>query len=56
MNITKESLEEEIEYYRRKIGKYKTNPEYVDPNCSLKRAKEILEKLIKEYTTNYQLY
>lgn len=56
MNITKESLEEEIEYYRRKIGKYKTNPEYVDPVCSLMQAKEILEKLIKEYNRTYKIY
>lgn len=56
MNITKESLEEEIEYYQRKIGKYETNPEYVDPACSLMQAKEILEKLIKEYNTSYKLW
>lgn len=56
MNITKESLEAEIEYYERKIGKYETNPEYVDPNCSLMKAKEILKKLKKEYNINYKVY
>ena len=56
MNITKESLEQEMEYYQRKIGKYETNPEYVDPACSLMQAKEILEKLIKEYNRTYKIY
>lgn len=56
MNITKESLEAEIEYYERKIGKYNTNPEYVDPNCSLMKAREILARLKKEYITNYKTY
>ena len=56
MNIEKKSLEQEIDYYTTKIGKYETNPEYVDPNCSLQRAKEILEKLIKEYNTSYKLW
>ena len=55
MNITKESLEEEIDYYKRKIWKYETDPEYVDPACSLMRAKEILEKLIKEYRISYRI-
>lgn len=56
MNIEKESLEQEIDYYTTKIGKYETNPEYVDPNCSLMKAREILARLKKEYITNYKTY
>lgn len=48
MNITKESLEQEIDYYKRMIQQYQNNPEYVNPNCSLQEAYSILDKLIKE--------
>lgn len=56
MNLTKESLLQEMEIYQKKIWKYHVDPEYVDPNCSEQRAKEILEKLNKEYERNYKIY
>lgn len=54
MNITKESLEQEMMIYQQKIAKYINNPEYVDPNCSLEQAKEILKRLEREYHFNYK--
>ena len=57
MNITKESLEQEIDYYKRMIQQYQNNPEYVNPNCSLQQAYSILDKLIKEsyiYGNNFR--
>lgn len=56
MNITKESLEEMIDYYQKVIWKYEHEDDYVNPNIPLQYAKRQLERLIKEYTTNYQLY
>lgn len=54
MNITKESLEQEIDNYQRMIDKYKTNPEYVNPNCSLQQCIVILQRLKKEYYLTYK--
>lgn len=55
MSKTKQQLEQEIEYYERKIGRYLINQEYVDPNCSLQEAQRRLEKLKKKLLTNYNL-
>lgn len=55
MNITKESLEQEIAYYQMVINKYQNNPEYTNPNCSEKQARVILARLQKEYYTNYRI-
>lgn len=54
MNITKESLEQEIMIYQQKLAKYERDPEYVDPNCSIKQIKEILKRLEREYHFNYK--
>lgn len=48
MNITMESLQMEIMQYQRIIDKYDSDPEYVNPNCSLQSAKIILEGLCRE--------
>lgn len=56
MNITKESLEEEIAYYQKVIWMYEHQDDYVNPNVSLMQAKVLLEKLNKEYETNYKIY
>lgn len=55
MNITKESLEQEMEIYQRMIKKYQMDPEYVNPNCSEKQARVILARLQKEYYTSYRI-
>ena len=55
MNITKESLEQEMEIYKRMIEKYQMDPEYVNPNCSEKQARVILALLQKEYYTGYRI-
>lgn len=55
MNITKESLEQEMEIYQRMIEKYQMDPEYVNPNCSEKQARVILARLQKEYYTGYKI-
>lgn len=55
MNITKESLEQEIAYYQTVINKYQNNPEYTNPNCSEKQARVILARLQKEYYTDYRI-
>ena len=55
MNITKESLEQEMEIYQRMIEKYQMDPEYVNPNCSEKQARVILARLQKEYYTSYRI-
>ena len=55
MNITKESLEQEMEIYKRMIEKYQMDPEYVNPNCSEKQARVILARLQKEYYTSYRI-
>ena len=55
MNITKESLEQEIAQMQKVIWMYNTNPEYINPNCSLQQAKDLLEKLNKEYYTNIRI-
>ena len=55
MNITKESLEQEMEIYQRMIEKYQMDPEYVNPNCSEKQARVILARLQKEYYTDYRI-
>ena len=56
MNIWKESLEEQINFYTDKLEKYYLDPEYTDPNCSLQQAEEELKKLLQEYHTNYKIY
>ena len=55
LNITKESLEQEMEIYQRMIEKYQMDPEYVNPNCSEKQARVILARLQKEYYTSYRI-
>lgn len=55
MNITKESLEQEIAYYQTVINKYQNNPEYTNPNCSEEQARVILARLQKEYYTDYRI-
>lgn len=55
MNITKESLEQEMKIYQRMIEKYQMDPEYVNPNCSEKQARVILARLQKEYYTSYRI-
>lgn len=55
MNKTKWQLEQEIEYYERKIGLYSINQEYVDPNCSLQEAQKRLEKLKKKLHINFNI-
>lgn len=55
MNITKESLEQEIEIYQNIVEKYQNNPEYVNPNCSEMQAQTILIRLKKEYYTDYRI-
>ena len=55
MNITKESLEQEMEIYKRMIEKYQMDPEYVNPNCSEKQARVILARLQKEYYISYRI-
>lgn len=55
MSKTKQQLEQEIEYYERKIGRYLTNQEYVDPACSLQEAQRKLEKLKKKLFINYNI-
>ena len=52
MNIMKESLEMEIAQYQRIIDSYLINPEYVNPNCSIDRAKLMIEMLTREYFIN----
>lgn len=53
MNITMESLQQEIARYQDIITKYRTNPEYVNPNCSLDTAIEQLDRLqIELYKEN----
>lgn len=52
MNITLESLQQEIAKYQEIIGKYRTNPEYVNPNCPLDTAIEIVNRLTREYYLN----
>ena len=54
MNITKDSLEQEMDLYKQKIQKYLNNPEYCDPNCSLQQAQVILDRLSREYHFNYK--
>ena len=53
MNITLESLQQEIAKYQEIIGKYRTNPEYVNPNCPLDTAIEIVDRL-KRVLSEYQ--
>lgn len=53
MNITKESLEQEIANYLRMIQNYKNNPEYVNPNCSEQQARITYERLNREYYFSY---
>lgn len=55
MNITKESLEQEIAIYQKMLEKYQNNPEYVNPNCSEMQARVILARLKKEYYTDYRI-
>ena len=55
MNITKESLEQEIAIYQKMLEKYQNNPEYTNPNCSEKQARVILARLQKEYYTDYRI-
>lgn len=55
MSKTKQQLEQEIEYYERKIGRYLINQEYVDPACSLQEAYRRLEKLKKKLFINYNI-
>lgn len=45
-----------IEYYQRVIWRYEHEDDYVNPRVTLEYAKRMLEKLTKEYETNYQLY
>lgn len=52
---TRRQLEQEIEYYERKIGRYLINQEYVDPNCSLQEAQRRLEKLKKKLHINFNI-
>lgn len=53
MNITKESLEIQIDEYKKILQKYQNDLEYVNPNCSIDRAKELIERLEKEYYLSY---
>lgn len=53
MNITKESLEIQIDEYKKILQKYQNDPEYVNPNCSIERAKELIKRLEKEYHFSY---
>lgn len=55
MNITKESLEQEMIYYQMIVDKYKNDPEYTNPRCSEKQAQAILQRLKKEYYTDYRI-
>lgn len=52
MNITLESLQQEIAKYQEIICKYRTNPEYVNPSCPLDTAIEIVDRLTREYYLN----
>lgn len=54
MNITLESLQQEIAKYQEIIGKYRTNPEYVNPNCPLDTAIEIVDRLTRRILSKYQ--
>lgn len=55
MSNPKIKIKQDIKYYEDKIGRYLTNQEYVDPNCSLQEAYKRLEKLKKKLLTNYNL-
>lgn len=48
MNITVESLQQEIAQYEAIIAKYRTNPEYINPKCPLDTAIEMVDRLKKE--------
>lgn len=53
MNITKESLEQEIDSYQQIMQKYQYDQEYVNPNCSEQQARVLYERLNKEYYFSY---
>lgn len=54
MNITRDSLEQEMDLYKQKIQRYLNDPEYCDPNCTLSQAQIILRRLEKEYYFSYR--
>lgn len=49
MNITHEAIDIEIANIQRIIRSYELNKDYVNPNISLGKAKELLKDLQKEY-------
>lgn len=42
-------------HYQRIVDKYKNDPEYANPKCSEKQAQAILQRLKKEYYTDYRI-
>ena len=52
-NIKKQSIQEEIEKFQQIIQSYQMKPNYVNPNVPMRRAKEIIARLQKEYYLGY---
>lgn len=49
----KQSIQEEIEKFQQIIQNYQMKPDYVNPNVPMRRAKEIIARLQKEYYLGY---